>query len=85
MYSTNKLHNDLELLKINDIYELEVLSFLYNCVNRNVPDALRNYFTMLSDTHNVNTRNKNHILRDPCLKSKTGRVSVKQKGITLQC
>ena len=83
MYSTNKIHNDLELLKINDIYESEVLSFVYNCVNNNVPDALRHYFTMLSDTHNVNTRNKNHILHDPCLKSKIGRLSVKQKGVQL--
>ena len=83
MYSTNKLHNDLELLKINDIYESEILSFVYNCVNKNVPKVMGNYFTMLSDTHNVNTRNKNHILYDPCLKSKIGRLSVKQKGVQL--
>ena len=38
---------------------------------------------MLSDTHSVNTKNKNHILCDPCLKSKTGRLSVKQKGVQL--
>ena len=83
MYSTNKIHNELELLKINDIYESEFLTFVYNCVNRNVPDALGNYFTMMSDTHNINTRNKNHILRDPCLKSKVGRLSVKQRGVQL--
>ena len=83
MYSTNKIHNELELLKINDIYESEVLSFVYNCVNRNVPDALGNYFTLMSDTHTINTRNKNHILRDPCLKSKIGRLSVKQRGVQL--
>ena len=83
MYSTNKIHNELELLKINYIYESEVLSFVYNCVNRNVPDALGNYFTLMSDTHTINTRNKNHILRDPCLKSKIGRLSVKQRGVQL--
>ena len=38
---------------------------------------------MLSDTHKVNTKNKNHILCDPCLKSKIGRLSVKQKGVQL--
>ena len=83
MYSTNKLHNELELLKINDIYESEVLTFVYNCVNRNVPDVMGNYFTKMGDTHNINTRNKNHILRDPCYKSKIGRLSVKQRGVQL--
>ena len=73
----------MELLKINDIYESEVLSFVYNCVNKNVPDALGNYFTNMSDTHNFNTRNKSHMLRDPCLKSKIGRLSVKQRGVQL--
>ena len=57
MYSTNKVHNDLDLLKINDIYESEVLSFVYNCVNKNVPKALGSYFTMMGNTHNFNTRN----------------------------
>ena len=83
MYSTNKIHNDLDLLKINDIYESEILSFFYNCVNKNVPKALGNYFTIMGDTHNFNTRNKKYILRDPCFKSKIGRLSVKQKGVQL--
>ena len=82
-YSTNKLHKELELLKVNDIYESEVLTFVYNCVNRNVPNALSNYFITLGDTHNLNTRNKNYLLRDPCLKGKIGRLSVKQKGVQL--
>ena len=83
MYSSNKIHNDLDLLKINDICESEVLSFVYNCVNKNVPDALGNYFTIMGDTHSFNTRNKNYLLRDPCLKTKIGRSSVKQKGVQL--
>ena len=82
-YSTNLIHNEMELLKISDIYETEVLSFVYNCVHKNVPDALGNYFTIMSDIHNFNTRNKNHMLRDPCLKSKIGRLSVKQRGVQL--
>ena len=37
----------------------------------------------MGDTHNFNTRNKKYILRDPCLKSKIGRLSVKQRGVQL--
>ena len=37
----------------------------------------------MSDIHNFNTKNKNHMLRDPCLKSKIGRLSVKQRGVQL--
>ena len=49
----------------------------------NDSDAQGNYFIKMSDTHNINTRNKSHILRDPCLKSKAGRSSVKQRGVQL--
>ena len=79
MYSTNKIHNDLDLLKINDIYESEILSFVYNCINKNVPVALGNYFTILGDMYDFNTRNKNYILGDLCFKSKIGRLSVEQR------
>ena len=79
-YSTNRIHKDLDVLKVRDLYELEVLSFTYNCINNKVPDAMKNYFTMVSDTHNVNTRNRIHTIRDPCLKSKIGQLSVKQRG-----
>ena len=60
-----------------------VLSFVYNCINRNNPRSLGSYFTIMGNTHNFNTGNKKFTLRDPCFQSKIGRLSVKQRGVQL--
>ena len=44
---------------------------------------MKDHFTMVSDIHNVNTRNRNYNIKDPCLKSKIGKLYIKQKGATL--
>ena len=31
-YPTNKLHDDMDILKVNDIYELEFLSFAHSFI-----------------------------------------------------
>ena len=82
-YSTDKLHKDLDILKVRDLHEQEVLSFTYKFVNKSIPNAMKDHFTMVSDIHNVNTRNRNYNIKDPCLKSKIGKLAIKQKGATL--
>ena len=78
---TNEIHNDMEILKINDTYKLEVLSFVHNFINKKLPSVFDDYFRSLRDCHTLNTRNAKYILRDPMYTTKIGRNSVKQKGV----
>ena len=56
-YSTNKLHTDLNILKIKHIYEMSVLTFVHRCV-RGIPiDSFKNYYEFRGDTHNYSLRN----------------------------
>ena len=43
-YSTNKLHNELEILKFNDLIKQETLSFVYQYVHGKLPSVFGNYF-----------------------------------------
>ena len=80
-FPTNTLHNDMEILKVNDIYNIEVLSFVHNFLNQNLPHVFNNYFKTLRECHSLNTRNSKHTIRDPMFKTKIGRGSVKQKCV----
>ena len=80
-YPTNKLHDDMDILKVNDIYKLEVLSFVHNFINKKIPSVFNGYFKTLRECHTLNTRNSRYTFRDPMYKSKFGRNSVKQKGV----
>ena len=44
-YSTNKLHNELEILKFNDLIKQETLSFVYQYVHGKLPSVFGNYFS----------------------------------------
>ena len=45
---SNPLFRDLELLKLSDIHSLQVLSFVYDCVNHMTPDYFSDYFKHVS-------------------------------------
>ena len=53
------LFRKLNLLKISDIYIMQVSQFMYRCVNQ--PDFYPNYFTFNSAIHCHNTRQHNYI------------------------
>ena len=56
-YSTNKLHIDLNILKVKHIYEMSLLTFVHECV-RGIPiDSFKNYYDFRGDTHNYSLRN----------------------------
>ena len=46
---TNEIHNDMEILKVNDIYKLEVLSFVHSFINKKLP-SIFNYSFVSSKT-----------------------------------
>ena len=82
-FSTNTLHNDMKILKVDDLYKTEVLSFVYSFINNKLPSVFNNYFKTLRECHAVNTRHSQYMLWDPMIKTKIGRGSIKQKGVQL--
>ena len=44
-YSTNKLHNELEILKFNDLIKQETISFVYPYVHGKLPSVFGNQFS----------------------------------------
>ena len=44
-YSTNQLHNDFEILKVNDITNQEILTFVHSYINNKLPSIFDEYFT----------------------------------------
>ena len=51
----------LKLIKLNDVYELEIGIVLYNYVHRSLPHYLSDIFTFTHDIHIHETRQASHI------------------------
>ena len=62
-FSTDKLHSELELLKIIDIKEQEILAFVHNFFSNRLPPVFNGYFETLVSNHNRNTRNGGNLTR----------------------
>ena len=58
---TNELHNELKLVKVKDIYHINILKFVYNSVNHISVKQFHNYFKMQNTRHMHNTRQHNHL------------------------
>ena len=55
-YSTNKLHNELKLIKVKDIAKLEASTFIHNYFNNKLPPIFNNYSTLITEIHERVTR-----------------------------
>ena len=63
MYSTNKLHNELKILKVEDLVIQEILTFVSNFKNNRLPNVFQNYFKWRQARQHIQTRNiENHML-----------------------
>ena len=60
-YSTNKLHNEMGILKVEDIFEQELCYFVHNYLNNNLPEAFSGYFRPFSEIHSICTRGSNNL------------------------
>ena len=52
----------MDLLKINDIVEQEIVSFVHNYFSNKLPPVFNNYYSTLADQHQRNTRNGHNLL-----------------------
>ena len=48
----------LNILKINDIFKLMILKFIFNCLNKTNPVNFNYWYKLTLQVHNYNTRNK---------------------------
>ena len=81
-YSTDKLHNDFEILKVQDMINQEILTFVFKYFANSLPPVFDNYYETLASTHGLNTRHGSN-LRKVSHKTKTGALSIKIHGAEL--
>ena len=53
---SSPIFSDLKILKLYDLFDLKLLTFVYESVNRLSPPHFHNFFTTLSDVHQYDTR-----------------------------
>ena len=54
------IFKDLKLLKLSDIFELRLLTFVFDSVNKTSPDCFHNFFLFSSSVHQYSTRQASH-------------------------
>ena len=60
---TTPLFSDLKILKLRDLFQLKLLTFVYNCVNKISPSCFHSFFDLVESVHQQGTRqvSKNYI------------------------
>ena len=53
---SSPLFSDLKILKVGDIYQLHISSFVFECHNDIAPAHFRDFFRPISSIHSYNTR-----------------------------
>ena len=46
----------MDILKIYDVFQLQLAKFIFNCIHLNVPSIFHNWFKLNYTIHNYNTR-----------------------------
>ena len=78
-YSTDKLHNEFEILKIQDLFNQEILTFMYKYSTNSLPSVFNNYYETLASTHGLNTRHGGNLKKEKH-RTKIGSLSIKIYG-----
>merc|ERR1712208_120089 len=71
-YGTNQLHEELNILNVNDIYKHSTLNFVYKCLNNETLPQFTQYFNYRENIHTHSTRNRQH-LTTPQIRTEVGR------------
>ena len=53
---SSPIFNDLKILKLHDLFQLKLLSFVYECVNKISPANFHTFFDSLATVHQYGTR-----------------------------
>ena len=60
--SSAPLFDALQILKLNDLFKLQVTSFVYECLNNLALIYFREYFVGIHSVHNVGTRQSKKVI-----------------------
>jgi len=82
-YSTDMLHNEFEILKVEDMVKQEVVTFVFNYFNDSLPSVFDNYYETLASTHGINTRHGSSLIRKIKHKTDIAAHSIKIQGAEL--
>ena len=55
-FSANEMFKNMDLLKIQDIFELELGKFMHRAQSNELPENFKNYFTRIENMHSYNLR-----------------------------
>ena len=81
-FNTNRLYNELQLLKCIDIHKLFVGIFMYKHQNNMLPEIFSNYYKLNCAVHSRITRQSNK-LHIPYFRTTGGQKSIKHFGAKL--
>ena len=56
VYHSSPIFNDLKILKLHDLFQSKLLSFVYECVNKISPASFHTFFDSLATVHQYGTR-----------------------------
>ena len=54
--SSTPIFSDLKILKLQDLFHLKLLSFVYECVNKISPSCFHSFFELVGSVHQYGTR-----------------------------
>ena len=57
---SDPIFSRLGLLKVDDIFQLQLLSFMYDCYHGLAPSYFSSYFTPVSSMHHYDTQAASH-------------------------
>ena len=76
----NKLHNELKILKVEDLVIQEILTIVSNFKNNRLPNVFQNYFNWRQANQQMQTRNIGNHMITLAPQSNYGAQTVKSKG-----
>ena len=79
-YPTSRLHNDLDILKVEDLVKQDITALICKYLNNNLPAIFHKYFKTFKDIHNYNTRYCTNRLQIPIHYTIIGSMTVKIRG-----
>ena len=73
----------MDLLKIDDIADQEILSFVHNYFSKNLPPVFDDYYSTLAEQHQIDTSNGQNLLYIPHHVTNIAATSLKISGAKL--
>ena len=81
-FDTNDLHSNLDLLKVKDIYDYQILKFVHASIHETCIPQFHKYYTKVDRIHQIDTRQQGDLyISRP--KNKFGESSLKYCGALL--